>query len=324
MGSYLKSPTLFPYDNFNSQDDARQLTVALQMKDSSRDAATIIHILCRRSSSQRQEIINSYKEQTMRDLYQDAKSSLSGKFSKVIRSLLRAPFEYLASDIKKAMAGLGTDEDCLTEVLCSRSNDKIQLITLAFHNRYGRTIQEELEDEYKISSEYKELLGMLLSGIRDEKRPPDPEKARKRAETLFVAERNAWSTERKIFMRLLTHEPVEQLRVIFDEYRRMSGQSMQEAIQTEFSGDLRNAMLTIVKSAINRAQYYAEKLESAMKGLRFDDDTIIRIIVSRCEIDLDEIKGEYLKIYHKTLYHSIQTRISGDYRTAMLALIGTP
>lgn len=79
-----------------------------------------------------------------------------------------------------------------------------------------------------------------------------------------------------------------------------------------------------MKSAINRAQYYAEKLESAMKGLRFDDDTIIRIIVSRCEIDLDEIKGEYLKIYHKTLYHSIQTRISGDYRTAMLALIGTP
>lgn len=48
-------------------------------------------------------------------------------------------------------------------------------------------------------------------------------------------------------MRLLTHEPVEQLRLIFDEYRRMSGQSMQEAIQTEFSGDLRNAMLTIGK-----------------------------------------------------------------------------
>ncbi len=39
------------------------------------------------------------------DLYQDAKSNLSGKFSKVIRSLLRPPFEFLASDIKKAMAG---------------------------------------------------------------------------------------------------------------------------------------------------------------------------------------------------------------------------
>jgi hypothetical protein len=47
-------------------------------------------------------------------------------------------------------------------------------------------------------------------------------------------------------------------------------------------------------------------------------------VVSRCEIDLDEIKSEYLKIFHKTLYHSIQTRISGDYRTAMLTLIGTP
>jgi len=118
---------------------------------------------------------------------------------------------------------------------------------------------------------------------------------------------------------------VEQLRLIFDEYRRMSGQSMQEAIQTEFSGDLRNAMLTIVKSAINRAQYYAEKLEGTMtKGLRFDDYTVIRIIVTRCEIDLDEIKAEYLKIFHKTLYHQVQTKISGDYRSSMLALIGTP
>lgn len=45
---------------------------------------------------------------------------------------------------------------------------------------------------------------------------------------ILTGYRNAWSTERKIFMRLLTHEPVEQLRVIFDEYRRMSGQSMQE------------------------------------------------------------------------------------------------
>lgn len=79
-----------------------------------------------------------------------------------------------------------------------------------------------------------------------------------------------------------------------------------------------------VKCAINRSQYYAEKLESAMRGLRFDDYSIIRIIVTRSEIDLGAIKTEYLKIYHKTLYHQIQMGTSGDYRNALLALLGEP
>jgi len=79
-----------------------------------------------------------------------------------------------------------------------------------------------------------------------------------------------------------------------------------------------------VKCAINRSQYYAEKLESAMRGLRFDDYTLIRIIVSRCEIDLGSIKNEYLKIYHKTLYHQVQMGTSGEYRNALLAILGDP
>jgi len=79
-----------------------------------------------------------------------------------------------------------------------------------------------------------------------------------------------------------------------------------------------------VKCAINKAQYYAERVEQAMKGLRFDDETIIRIVITRCEIDLGHIKDEYLKIYHKTLYHAIQMGTSGDYRNAMLALMGEP
>lgn len=33
-----------------------------------------------------------------------------------MRALLKPPFEYLAQEVKKAMAGLGTDEDVLTEV----------------------------------------------------------------------------------------------------------------------------------------------------------------------------------------------------------------
>lgn len=59
------------------------------------------------------------------DLYQEVKSAYSGKLSKVLRAMLKPPYEYLAQEVKKAMAGLGTDEDVLTEVCLHAHFNKI-------------------------------------------------------------------------------------------------------------------------------------------------------------------------------------------------------
>ena len=50
------------------------------------------------------------------------------------------------------------------------------------------------------------------------------------------------------------------------------------------SGDLEKASLAIVKSARNRQAYYAEELYKAMKGLGTNDETLIRLLVSRHEV----------------------------------------
>jgi annexin A7/11 len=110
------------------------------------------------------------------------------------------------------------------------------------------------------------------------------------------------------------------------------------------------AFLT-VKIVRNRPAYFAERLELAMRGLSTDHNTLIRIIVSRSEIDLANIKLEYERMYGKTLYGSVeviknmdatqisfdcrkindkcnfinsQNATSGDYRRSLLALIGIP
>lgn len=59
-----------------------------------------------------------------------------------------------------------------------------------------------------------------------------------------------------------------------------------------------------------------------MKGAGTDDETLMRIIVSRCEIDLEAIKREYSDLYEKTLYSAVKKETSGDYKNALLALIG--
>lgn len=51
----------------------------------------------------------------------------------------------------------------------------------------------------------------------------------------------------------------------------------------------------------NPVSYFAKQLYRAMKGLGTDKQTLIRIIVSRSEIDLGNIKKEYERLFNKTL-----------------------
>lgn len=63
-------------------------------------------------------------------------------------------------------------------------------------------------------------------------------------------------------------------------------------------------------------------LRKAMKGVGTDDSTLIRVIVSRAEIDMQYIKAEYHKKYKKTLSKAVHSETSGSYKDFLLALLG--
>ena len=59
-----------------------------------------------------------------------------------------------------------------------------------------------------------------------------------------------------------------------------------------------------------------------MKGMGTDDDTLVRLLVSRSEFDLPEIKREFKILYKKSLYDWVKSELSGDYEKLFLTLIG--
>lgn len=77
-----------------------------------------------------------------------------------------------------------------------------------------------------------------------------------------------------------------------------------------------------MRVALNRQVYFAKRLNKAMKGLGTNDLALVRLVVSRCEIDMVEIKDQYRALYGKSLGAAIKSECSGDYKRLLLALVG--
>lgn len=116
-------------------NDANALRKA--MKGFGTDENTLINILCRRSNEQRQHIAREFKTCFGKDLINDIRSETSGNFEECLVALLTPIVEYYVTQLRGAMAGMGTDEDVLIETLCTLSNYEIGIIKNAYyHSKY--------------------------------------------------------------------------------------------------------------------------------------------------------------------------------------------
>jgi annexin A7/11 len=65
-----------------------------------------------------------------------------------------------------------------------------------------------------------------------------------------------------------------------------------------------------------------QELYHSMKGLGTDDNTLIRIVTTRAEVDMQYIKAEFSSLYNKSLERMITGDTSGNYRLFLLTLVG--
>lgn len=71
----------------------------------------------------------------------------------------------------------------------------------------------------------------------------------------------------------------------------------------------KNIVLLSVECVQSPPAFFAKRVYEAMDGVGTDDTTLIRIVVSRSEIDLGNIKEEFERIYDKTLQSFIAVSI---------------
>lgn len=314
----MSRPSVRPNPSFNANTSAEMLRKA--MKGFGCDKNKVIMTLCTISNWQRQEVSRAFKTMYGKDLIEDLKSELSGDFEHLVLALMEPPARYDAHQLHKAMAGLGTRESLLIEIMTTRTNGQIYELKSAYRQIHGSDLERDLIGE--TSGHFKRLLVSLCAGGRDESTHVDPLKANQDARNLYRAGEQRLGTDESTFNAILASQNFPQLRLVFDEYQKCTGgHTIEQAIQAEFSGDIREGLLAVVKSIRNRPTYFAELLHAAMAGLGTRDSDLIRLVVSRSEIDMVDVRDQYQRLYNTPLEKAIASDCSGAYKDGLIQLV---
>ena len=302
----------------NPVEDARQIQLILSGKE--KDDDKLIKLVTSRTNEERLKIKDEYNSTFNSDLINDLKKAYSFHFEDVLVGLFFSPVDYDCYHIRKAVKGIGTNENTLIEILSTRDKEHIEKMKLRYKEIYpGRDMVQDIKKD--TSGSFWKVLSTLLESKRDddENKIIDKERCKEDAKNLYQAGQTK-TNHVEIFTEIFTKRTKYELIEIGRIYHQISKNSILQDIQNLFSGDTKNALEGIIYGILSPSEYFAKILYKSMKGLGTSDTTLIRVMISRNEIDMPQIKQYYRNLYNKDLINDIKGDTSGNYQKILVEL----
>lgn len=294
-----------PFPHFHPERDVVYLQHALEQKD----VNTIVRILTNRSNAQRQSLARTYKIFSQKELDAGLKKVLSGDLQSLILGLMMTQEQFEAHRLRKAMEGVGTDEETLLEILCTRTPQQLSDITAAYNQEYKRDLEKDLITE--TSGDFSKLIVSLL------KKENGPTVVDQDVKTLSEELKNK-KPAAEIWMNILTTRNPDHLKTVLSKLELELEQTVDEALEGHFkgllSGDLRKGLKTLVHCIQNKPLYLAQRIQNMKVPL------VQGVMVSHGEEDLLSIRVAYLQATGTSLYTALQKQFKGELQQALLAI----
>lgn len=283
------------------------------------DDKAIIAILGHRNVHQRQEIRKAYEEIYQEDLIKRLESEISGDFERAVYRWMLEPADRDAVLVNVAIKNGTKDCHVIAEIACVLSAEELLAVRRAYHNRYKRSLEEDLAAN--TTGHLRQLLVGLVTAFRYEGDEINVKLAQAEANVLHETVKEKKGNYEEV-IRILTTRSKTQLVATFNRYRDEHGISISKKLLDHASDDFQKVLHTAIRCINDHKKYYEKVLRNAIKKFGTDEDGLNRVVVTRSEKDLKDIKELYYKRNSVHLEDAVSKDTSGDYKKFLLTLLG--
>ena len=284
-----------------------------------KDENYFIDLTLNKTNSERIKLRDDYKAKFGRDLLEDFEKNFKSDFLETLIGVFKSPAEYDADLLYKAMKGIGSDKDIITEVLCFRNPERINQIKEKFQEKYGKDLVAEIKSE--TSGDYQKIVLKLLEGDRTQDGKADVEKCSGIADELYKAGEGKIGTDESIFIKYFTSLSPNELLIVCKEYHKKYKKNMLDVIENEFNGNEKKLLTVMLYALFSPSEFFAKQIMESIKGIGTDDVKLIRSVITRYSIDMKKVKKYFKKMYNKELLDEVKDDVNGSYGRILEALI---
>ena len=296
-------------------DELDKLEAAVTGKDEN----YFIDLTLNKTNSERIKLRDDYKAKFGRDLLEDFEKNFKSDFLETLIGVFKSPAEYDADLLYKAMKGIGSDKDIITEVLCFRNPERINQIKEKFQEKYGKDLVAEIKSE--TSGDYQKIVLKLLEGDRSQDGKADVEKCSGIADELYKAGEGKIGTDESIFIKYFTSLSPNELLIVCKEYHKKYKKNMLDVIENEFNDNVKKLLTVMLYALFSPSEFFAKQIMESIKGIGTDDVKLIRSVITRYSIDMKKVKKYFKKMYNKELLDEVKDDVNGSYGRILEALI---
>ena len=199
-----------------------------------------------------------------------------------------------------------------------KTKSNIKKIKEKYKEKIGKDLESDLKSDIK--GDIQKILLPIVQLQRSDNKKPNIEECQNKAKKLQEAGVKKWGTDESTFSQIFSTTPPEELICISQEYHKITGDTILEAIDKEFSVNMKKAYKAIVYAMLSPNEYFGNRVKDDIKGFGTNDNLLMRVLISRDEIDMPQIQAFYSKLYGKDMVDDIKSDIGGDYKKLMVEL----
>ena len=276
----------------------------------------ITELISKKTQKQRMKLRQTYKKNYEVDLMTDLKSNLAGLYKKIVLALFTDPVEY---DVDLIYNSLKNDDskNILINIFASRPDWYLNKIKNIYLKKYNIELEEHINND--TSDDFNKLLLQILQCKRSKNQAPDIDQCKQLADDLEQEESNNLSIDSPIINSIFMLLSPQELIMVCKEYHKSTERLLTDMVNEKFKGNVKKLLNAILMAKISPSEFFANALHEALADNSFDE-SIISILISRADVDLNVIKKYYFKLYENDLADDIANKDKSEYINLLVGI----